>query len=408
MPQEFKKSASIDLRGISRLTVDAIIGVTDLVESFGQSNKVISTNNNELYRSESAAPKPEISSSSNSILNKIRLISRCTGNIIELPLGLANRLLENTVQSPKREALLSATNGVLGDHLHATNNPLAIDMQFRRSGLALEELELKELIANSNGKLLIMIHGSCMNDLQWDSNNHNHGEELAKELEMTPLYLRYNSGLHISDNGKQLSTLLQSLFAKTSSELQINIVAHSMGGLVARSACYYAKETQYSWHKQLQKIIFLGTPHHGAPLEKGGNWVDTILTKSRFSLPFASLVKIRSRGITDLRYGNILEQDWSKVDRFKKSGDQRLPVPLPEGIDCYAIAGCKAKKANKLNDELVGDGLVTVPSALGQHKNPKYNLQFSEDRQWVGRELGHIELLSNENVYLQMKTWLST
>ena len=121
------------------------------------------------------------------------------------------------------------------------------------------------------------------------------------------------------------------------------MIAHSMGGLVSRSACHYGKTSGHTWLNHLRKLVFLGTPHHGAPLEKGGNRIDKILQMNPYSAPFSTLGKIRSRGITDLRYGNVVDDDWKGRDRFNAGGDRRIPVPLPESVQCYAIAATLRK-----------------------------------------------------------------
>jgi triacylglycerol esterase/lipase EstA (alpha/beta hydrolase family) len=59
----------------------------------------------------------------------------------------------------------------------------------------------------------------------------------------TPVYLRYNTGLHISHNGQTLAELLNRLHvlwpAAAEEPLKETVlVGHSMGGLVAR-ACHY-------------------------------------------------------------------------------------------------------------------------------------------------------------------------
>jgi len=129
---------------------------------------------------------------------------------------------------------------------------------------------------------------------------------------------------------------------------------------------------------------------------------------SPYSAPFARLGKIRSSGVTDLRYGNVVDEDWKGLDQFKMSKDPRTPVPLPAGVLCYAIAGTTCKEAGKLGDDLIGDGLVTVNSALGRHKNPRFRLLFPEAHQWVGREANHLDLLNHEDVYETLKKWLAT
>jgi hypothetical protein len=140
-------------------------------------------------------------------------------------------------------------------------------------------------------------------------------------------------------------------------------------------------------------MIFLGTPHHGSPLERIGNLVDLFLEASRYSAPLARPGKTRSAGITDLRYGNILDED----------GEGRL-VPLPEGVACYAIAGvANEKTAGAMFDDL----LVPLDSALGRHNDPARTLQFPEDHHWIAQGVNHFDLLSDRKVYDQMRTWLT-
>src|SRR5690606_10057172 len=113
------------------------------------------------------------------------------------------------------------------------------------------------------------------------------------------------------------------------------IVAHSMGGLVTRSACHYGMVEGHAWVRRLRALVFLGTPHHGAPLERVGNWVEVVLGSTRYSAPIASLARVRSAGVTDLRFGYIVDEHWQGRERFEIGRDARTPVPLPEGVDCY-------------------------------------------------------------------------
>jgi hypothetical protein len=151
-------------------------------------------------------------------------------------------------------------------------------------------------------------------------------------------------------------------------------------------------------------MVFLGTPHHGSPLERGGNWVDMLLGVSPYSAPLARLGKIRSAGVTDLRYGNVIEQHWQGRDRFEFGEDRRSPVPLPEGVACYAIAGVAGTgKAG----ELAGDGLVPADSAIGSHPDPALSLRFPPEHVWIGDGLMHLDLLDSSAVYDTVRAWLS-
>jgi len=308
--------------------------------------------------------------------------------------------------SYSREALIAALNGVLGDHLLARKNPLAIKMQFRFHGQDLTEDQVQEQIKSSNGKVLLMIHGLCMNDLQWTKLDHNHGEELAKELGYAPIYLHYNSGLHVSENGQQLSGLLERIYQTSELKIELNILAHSMGGLLVRSACEEARLDKKEWLPCLKRVVFIGTPHHGAHLERLGNWVDSILSLSQYTKPFSKLGKIRSSGITDLRYGNLLESDWDHEDRFEPTGDQRSPVPLQKDIEYYAIAAAN-KKTNTANDGKLGDGLVNINSAFGRHKKPEFDLKLNKANLFIIDETSHMQLLSCNNVYTKIREWFT-
>jgi pimeloyl-ACP methyl ester carboxylesterase len=256
--------------------------------------------------------------------------------------------------------------------------------------------------------VLLLAHGLCLNDLQWKRNGQDYGAFLASDLGYTPIYLHYNSGLHVSDNGRSLAALLESLLDQWPVPVEeLAIIGHSMGGLLARSAHHYATEAGHRWPRHLRTLIFLGTPHHGAPLERLGNWVDTALELSPYTLPFANLGKIRSAGITDMRYGNLVEQDWQGRDRFASRADTRRPLPLPRDVECYAIAATRQPDASSASD-LLGDGLVTLDSALGRHPNPEMSLNFAESHQWTAYGANHWALLSHPAVYEHLCQWLQS
>ena len=305
----------------------------------------------------------------------------------------------------KREAVIAAINGVLGDHLATKNNPMAIPMQLRYDKKPINRLE--QIPEVSKNKIVLLIHGSCMNDLQWNRKGHDHGSMLSQDLGYTPIYLLYNSGLHISHNGQDLADFLETFMQNASKKTELVMLAHSMGGLISRSAIHYGIKKNHRWVKLLTKLIFLGTPHHGAPLEKGGNWIDNMLEANPFSAPLSRLGKIRSAGITDLRYGNIVDEDWDKYDRFAPSGDQRTPVPLPVNTQCFAIAATFGKSPTRFRKELLGDGLVPVSSALGRHKDPRLVLSFPANNQWTGHDMSHLDLLNHPDVYAKIKSWLN-
>lgn len=398
-----KKNTSSDLQGITSLITEATLGITDLVEAMHQ--RIVHP------PFLPSTPIQHLITDIASITYKsIRWSTRLIGSGTNKALGQLSSVLGSTKVTEEREAMRSVLNGVIGDHLEKTENPLSIKMQFRQQGkaISLDPKQLAKAYPSSNGKILVMVHGSCMNDLQWSRKEHNHGTALAQAFGMTPLFLRYNSGRHISTNGQDFNALLETLTRHWPVPVEnLVFLAHSMGGLVTRSAVHYGLEQKMSWPKQLKKIIFLGTPHHGAPLEKLGNYLDLVLESIPYSKPFARLGKIRSAGITDLRYGNLLDEDWQEVDRFELAGDHRQKVPLPAGIDCYAIAGIASEKAKNGKVALWrGDNLVSVQSALGQHKKPTKKLAFKKENTWIAYAHNHLDLLSHPETYLTIKDWI--
>lgn len=310
-------------------------------------------------------------------------------------------------QSHQREAVLAALNGVLGDHLLANNNPFATQMSLRMQGRVLDKHNFPNK-SEVTGKVLVLIHGLCMNDLQWASQ---HSDALHDALGYTPVYLRYNTGLHTSRNGAELSQQLEMLAQLWPVKItEICVLAHSMGGLVTRSAIAHAQamaqDQHLTWLSRLKRVVFLGTPHHGAPLERAGNWVDVILGATPYSAPFKKLGQLRSAGITDLRYGFVLESDWQGRDRFRRQPDHRTPVPLPETVTCFTIAASTASKRSPISERLIGDGLVPLQSALGQHSDPQYDLKFAKSCVFVAYNMNHLALLNSPVVTRKLLQWL--
>ena len=391
-----------DIRGASRLAVDAAIGLANLVETMH--HNILRTPG--ILGKSTQLPTSGITGF---VYKSIRGVTRVVGGGIDAVLARLVPLFGSGASSSEREAVLAALNGVLGDHLQHSANPLAIPTRFRRGGVALDLTRgaLSAAIPGATGKVLVLAHGLCMNDLLWRRNGHDHGAALAVDAGFTPVYLHYNSGLHVSTNGHAFADQLEALLRAWPVPVDdLAILGHSMGGLVARSACHYAAATGHAWLQHLGKIVFLGTPHHGAPLERGGNWIDAALDASPYTTAFARLGKIRSAGITDLRHGSMLDEDWSNQDRFARSRRKSRALPLPANVECCAIAASIARKSGGLAERLLGDGLVPLASALGKHKDASRQLAFAKDRQWIGYGMNHLDLLDRKEVYAQIRRWL--
>jgi pimeloyl-ACP methyl ester carboxylesterase len=391
-----------DLRGASRLTIDAVAGVTSVVEAM---HRNIASRPAILGK----APDGPTGGITGVVYRCVRGVTRAVGMGLDVALAQLAPLLGTRSSSPRRDALLAALNGVLGDYLAASENSLAITMHLRKDGrpLMLNRAALAAAFARPSAKLVVLAHGLCMSDRQWYRQGHDHGASLARDLGHTPIYLHYNSGRHVSSTGREFADLMEQLLQEWPMPVEeLVIIGHSMGGLVSRSACHYARLAGHSWVQRLDKLIFLGTPHHGAPLERIGNWFDILVGLSPYTAPLARLGKIRSAGIKDLRHGNVLDEDWAG-HASDHPHDARVPVPLPKGVRCYAIAASKQAQPAAHGTRLRSDGWVPVASALGHHKNPALSLPFPESRRWVGYGMNHLDLLSDPDVYERIKCWVA-
>ncbi len=399
----FSPIRAADLRAYSRLAIEATIAVTDLLENMHH-------NISRLPGVFGEATEEPARGITGLVYRSIRGVTRKVGHGVDSILSVvAPQSLPDDV-STQREVLVAVLNGVVGDYLLATDNPLQIHMQFRREGKALEltPAALAGSIPGVSGKIVVLAHGLCMSDLQWQRRGHNHGEALAAEAGFTPVYLHYNSGLHISTNGHEFSEKLEQLIQAWPVPVeQLVIIGYSMGGLLARSACEDARRTGKSWIRHLRDLVFIGTPHDGSPLERTGNRLDALLGASPYTVALSRLGKVRSAGITDLRHANLDDADWHDHDRFKSRRVRREAVPLPEGVRCYAIAGSVARRPNGLSERLAGDGLVPLFSALGSHRSPKRNLGLPESRRWIAYKTNHLDLLASADAYARISAWLS-
>ncbi len=387
-----------DLRGCGRMAIDATNGVTGLVEA--------------MYLAVARASDPVgvAAPVARLVCHGVRGATRLVGSGMDAALAAVIPFLGEASSSAGREAAVAILNGVLGDYLAATANPLAITMRFRRDGcpLELETRALADSITEPRSKVLVLVHGLCLNDLQWARGGEDGARALAADLGYTPVHLHYNSGLHVSTNGRRFSELLETLIEQWPVPVEeLAIVAHSMGGLISRSAHDHGTRACRQWPRRLRTLVFLGTPHHGASWERVGNWVDRALDASAFTMPLGRIGKLRSAGITDLRFGSTRDSDWIGHDRFENRGDRRRPLPLPDGVQCYAIGAIVGETADGIRGRLLGDGLVPIGSALGLHADPRFALGFPESHQWTAQGMNHLDLLNRPDVYERVRIWLS-
>lgn len=397
MPSLRRTHAS-DLRGAAQVAIDAVDGLVDVVE---QMHLTIQHLPAPLARAPVAGRTRGITGL---VYRSIRGGTRLVGWGLDTVLGGAAAWLPASdpaaPPSLRRDAWVAALNGTHGDHLARSGNSLAIPMALRVHGRPIDPLQPAASLAAAGAapatpRLLVLVHGLCMCDRQWHMNGHDHGQALAAAFGMTPLYLHYNSGRSIAANGQDLAALLETVASHWPQPLEeIVLIGHSMGGLVARSACHQAQQAGQSWPRRLSRLVFLGTPHLGAPLERGGHGVDRLLALSPYAAPLARIGRTRSAGIQDLRQG-----------RF--TAEPPHHAPLPAGVACYAVAAVLGARGSRTGGRWVGDGLVPLPSALGRHADASRALGLPPSRQWIARGMGHLELLWRPEVLARLSAWMA-
>ena len=299
---------------------------------------------------------------------------------------------------------LAALNGAIGDTLEPE---LALELSIRRRGRAVDTdpAGLAEAFPDATPKLALFVHGLCESEDAWRLRRPTYGSRLRDELDYTPVYVRYNSGLRVSDNGRRLAEVLEQLVSGWPCEVdEIALVGHSMGGLLARSACHYGEAAGHEWTARLRHVFCLGTPHMGAPLERAANVAGWTLGRLVETRPFADLVNGRSAGIKDLRYGNCVEKDWCDCDPDEFLNDRCCEVPFLPNATYYFVGATLARDTDSRLGRLVGDLLVQLPSASGE--GPRRRIPFEIDNGLRLGGLTHFDLLSHPAVYDQMRAWL--
>jgi hypothetical protein len=339
---------------------------------------------------------------------------RATGRWAAITAGAAD---EEPAPGSRIGLAVAALNGFAGDRLLREDNPLAAPMTLRQAGrrLRIDRAALAAAFPDASPRLAVFVHGLAGNESLWQLHAERHygdrtttyGSRLRADLGYTPLYVRYNTGLHVSDNGRQLARLLDDVVgAWPVPPEELVLIAHSMGGLVGRSACHYGLEAGLSWVPLVKHVVFLGSPHLGAPLEKAANVGAWILGLSDITRPFSRVLNARSSGIKDLRFGALVDEDWSGVDLDGLLAGRTGDVPFLDGASHYFIAATVTRDPRHPLGIVVGDLLVREPSASARSR-----LRHKRFRLHDGRHFGpmtHFDLLNHPDVYTHIRRWLAT
>lgn len=393
-------------QGVVQLWRGAFLGITDVVEGVHGSILTGLRRINLLHR--------PIAAHTRATYQLVREVGDVTFVLADQAVGLAGSLVPGPQGEPGRSrlALASAINGAFGNHLEATGNPLALTMSLRDGEGDEVSLQPQSLMQRFGRfpprRLVILIHGLGMNDRQWQrAGSPDFGSRLQGDHHYAALYLRYNSGRHISTNGQELAALLDRLVSHYPRRLErLVLIGHSMGGLVARSAVHYARESGHEWCQRLTELVYLSSPHSGAPLERLGHAFTQSLRWTPVTAPLADIGSARSAGVKDLRYGFLVDTDWRDRDPTQARRVTPTPVPLPSGARAYYAAASLGRQHGDFADRWLGDLLVPVASATDAARKPSRRLQGEDEDGRVFFGMNHFEIMNHPQVYEALAEWL--
>ncbi|MGA7689065.1 MAG: hypothetical protein WCA29_07525 [Jiangellales bacterium] len=326
-------------------------------------------------------------------------------------------------EHPVGQRMATIVNGLWGDKIAENHPAIALRTAVRVDGhdLLLDPETVAEAFPNAGPTMVVFVHGLVQGEEAWGprpvvtipgepepsaDDGRPYGERLEKDLGLSPVYVRYNSGLRVSENGKRLSALLDDLVAAWPVPVeQIALVGASMGGLVARSASYYGDRDGSAWAAAVRTVVTLGTPHLGAPLEQGAHVVDIVLRKLPETEPFSRILGSRSLGVKDLRYGNLIEEDWFGHDPDELLTDRATHVPFLDHATYYFVAATVTSDSAHPAGHLLGDGLVRYSSASGNGKTRR--IPFDHDKGFHLTGVHHLSMLNHPVVYTKLREWLA-
>ncbi len=302
---------------------------------------------------------------------------------------------------------LAALNAVAGHRLDPSLAPLGIRLAVRMDGRDVETTaqEVAGAFPAAAPKMAIFVHGLAETDDSWRrraGQSTPYGDRLRAEFGYTPVYVRYNTGKHISDSGHDLARLLEGLTAAWPRPVEeILLVGHSMGGLVIRSACHYGTEASAAWTGRIRHVFYLGSPHLGAPLARAAGIAGRALAQVPETRPFATMAA-GPPSVRDLRHGYVLQDDWTGCDQDSCLADHRHHAPLLPGANHYVISATVTADPASPVGAVVGDLLVQPASARGR-RGPAQHIPFPVE---LARGLGgmhHFDLLNHPDVWKAMR-----
>ncbi|MDO7877173.1 alpha/beta hydrolase [Hymenobacter sp. ASUV-10] len=370
--------------------------------------------------------------------SRFRRLLGAVGRVAALPVRGAGYLVRSG--QAHQHFFLPVLNGALGDQLAARHDPRAIQLSFRRAGRDVPVAELA--LSEPRQKTVVFIHGLMGDELIWQTGfqdgpgSRRYGPRLAEDARVRTLYLRYNTGLHLSENGRALHALLSELVATYPEAIgELVLIGHSMGGLIIRSAGHYASRSyelgimsyelanvpdstthnskltthNSSWLPHLRSVFMLGTPNDGSWLEQNSHFTERLLNRINvFPTRFLSrALNKRSNGIKDLRQAILVDEDWQDAHATDLLPPRTEVPPLP-GVAYHVLLGSWLRTTLPTAvREYFGDGLVGTGSARGSVFGAEAKLPSGTTvRSAVFAQQHHGGLLNHPEVYQYLKLHL--
>ncbi len=341
---------------------------------------------------------------------------RFTGSVLGAALGFGAAMagsLNRTRplwRSTLGSGIQSTANAVWGDELERRNSNLSIELSLRDTDgdpIRTDPTALALAFPEPTPRLVVLLHGLGETERCFQGRVEDDGitagmSEILAADSFTPLLVRYNTGRHVSDNGAALSSLLEETVRSWPVGVEeIGFVGNSMGGLLARSTLYAGLAADHHWTGLVEHVVTLGSPHLGAPLEKGANLIAWALGFAPESRPLREFINQRSAGIKDLRFGAIREDDWRGEDPDALLVDTVGEPSRLGRAEQHFIAGVVTTEPTHPIGVLLGDLVVRVGSGIGRGRR---RIEATDIR-IVGRRR-HFDLLHDPIVQKQVRDWL--
>lgn len=280
----------------------------------------------------------------------------------------------------------SILNGLVGHELALQDDPLAVQLGLWHRGepLAPATDAMAAAMPDHTGSLAVFVHGLFETERSWTTGEDEpYGELLRAQAGWTPVHVRYNSGLPVVENGRELSWLLEEIVAQWPQEVErIALVGHSMGGLIVRCAGKQAAADGAPWRDRLTHVACLGSPNQGSWLEQFVHRAASALARVPEIAPFGAILDQRSAGIRDLREGveagPLLDDVHHLFVGASLTADPEHPLAL-----------------------LVGDLLVRSSSSAGP---ADCEIEVDDGVHLAG--MNHFHLLNHQRVYEHLARFL--